>query len=99
MAEKKQPLYTHEQDLGPGVMRTPGYEVEEPVHSGGFSDRRINNRGEPADHPTLSTYDGPQNGLQSGPDTNVPKPRMEVTEVKHADSPPSRVATPKESDK
>lgn len=80
MAEKK-PLMTHEQDLGPGVVRTPGYEVDDTVASNGITDRRVNHLGEPAEHPILSTYSGPQNGLAPGPDTKVPKPTIEVTEV------------------
>lgn len=94
MAEKKTATYTHDQDLGPGVVRTPGYLVEEPIGLDGFSDRRVNHLGEPADHPTLSTYDGPQNGLTSAP----PKPRMQVTEIPNAEGPPSQTATPKAAD-
>lgn len=80
MAEKK-PLYTHEQDLGPGVTRTPGYEVEEAVTNQGMSDRRLDRHGVAADHPTLSTYDGPQNGLASGPDKTSGNRTIEITEV------------------
>lgn len=60
MAEAKK-VMTHEQDLGPGVVRTPGYEaVEGSPPISGYSDRRIDKDGVPADHPILSTYDGPQ---------------------------------------
>jgi hypothetical protein len=70
MADKDKPLFTHEQDLGPGVVRTPGYEVEEAPALSGISDRRVDKDGKPSDHPILSTYDGPQNGLTE----KAPKP-------------------------
>ena len=69
MAEKK-PLYTHEQDLGPGVVRTPGYEVDDAPALSGITDRRVDHHGVAANHPILSTYDGPQNGLTE----KAPKP-------------------------
>lgn len=90
MAEKKV-TYTHEQDLGPGVVRTPGYEVEDNSGLNGISDRRIDKDGKVADHPILSTYDGPQNGVTE----SIPKPRLEITEVPNATGPDSTVATPK----
>lgn len=90
MAEKKV-IYTHEQDLGPGVVRTPGYPVDDTAALNGIADRRIDHLGKVADHPILSTYSGPQNGVTE----SVPKPRLEVTEVPNAGSPPSTVATPK----
>lgn len=80
MAEKK-PVYTHEQDLGPGVTRTPGYELDEAVVNEGMSDRRLDRNGVAADHPTLSTYDGPQNGLAAGPDKTSGNRTIEITEV------------------
>jgi hypothetical protein len=96
MAEKKQ-LMTHERDLGPGVVQTPGYPVEDAPALNGIADRRIDAHGVVADHPTLSTYDGPQNGMQPGPDTKVPKPRLEITEVKNADGSASTTSTPKDA--
>ena len=57
MADNKQ-LFTHEQDLGPGVVRTPGYVVEDAPALNGISDRRIDKDGNAAEHPILSTYDG-----------------------------------------
>lgn len=51
--------FTHEQDLGPGVVRTPGYPVEDTEPRHGIADRRVDKDGNVADHPILSTYDGP----------------------------------------
>ena len=74
MADKKV-TYTHEQDLGPGVVRTPGYEVEDPTPVSGISDRRVDKDGVAAEHPILSTYDGPQNGLTARASDSAPAAR------------------------
>ena len=66
---KAQPvLLTEHQDLGPGVVRTPGHVVEQPSRPPGpiFSDRVIDNQGRPAQYPTLSTYEGPSKGVEGG---------------------------------
>lgn len=59
---------TEDVDFGPGVVLTPGYEYVEPEDKPVviFSDRRVDHRGNPADHPIASTYNGKQSGVKGG---------------------------------
>jgi hypothetical protein len=83
---KDEPLLTEHQDLGLGVVRTPGHPIETTTRPPGpvFSDRVIDNRGRPAPHPTLSTYEGPSRGVEGGtvkadvPEGVVPPTAQEV---------------------